>query len=70
MRSLENADHDRCVDVFRRADGSFGLEEFRKDPEDGGIWTPVQSYSAIPYASMDLAVRAASVTVAWLGDAA
>ena len=27
---------DRCVDVFRRPDGTFGFEEFRCDPEDMG----------------------------------
>jgi len=27
---------DRCVDVFARPDGTFGFEEFRRDPEDMG----------------------------------
>lgn len=69
LRSIENADHDRCLDIFERPDGSFGFEEFRKDPEDSGLWTPLQSYSATRYASRELAIRAASVTVAWLDDA-
>jgi hypothetical protein len=37
--SIENAEHDRCVDCFSRPDGSFGFEEFRRDVEDGGAWT-------------------------------
>ena len=37
--SIENFDHDRCVDLFSRPDGSFGFEEFRRDPEDRGEWT-------------------------------
>ena len=36
---------DRCVDVFVRPDGTFGFEEFRRDPEDMGAWTPVAYYS-------------------------
>ena len=27
----------RCVDLFRRPDGTFGYEEFRRDPEDQGV---------------------------------
>jgi len=27
---------DRCVDIFSRPDGTFGFEEFRRDPEDMG----------------------------------
>ena len=37
---------DRCVDIFSRPDGTFGFEEFRRDPEDMGAWTPVAYYSA------------------------
>jgi hypothetical protein len=40
--SIENFDHDKCVDLFSRPDGSFGFEEFRRDPEDRGEWTPVK----------------------------
>jgi hypothetical protein len=34
--SIENAEHDRCVDVFSRPDGTHGFEEFWRDPEDRG----------------------------------
>jgi hypothetical protein len=49
--SVENLEHDRCVDIFSRPDGSYGFEEFRRDVEDGGQWTPVQYYSGVSYAS-------------------
>ena len=29
--SIENFERDRCVDIFRRPDGSYGFEEFRRD---------------------------------------
>src|SRR5476651_2217555 len=34
--SIENQEHDRCVDIFRRPDGTHGFEEFRRDVEDAG----------------------------------
>ena len=41
LESIENGEHDRCVDLFRRPDASWGFEEFRRDVEDAGAWTPV-----------------------------
>ena len=67
--SIENAEHDRCVDLFRRPDGSFGFEEFRRDVEDAGAWTPVAYYSWAAYDSTEVALAAALVAVAWLGEA-
>ena len=34
--SIENDEHDRCVDLFERPGGTCGFEHFRRDPEDGG----------------------------------
>lgn len=70
FESLENGEHDRCVDLFSRPDGSFGFEEFRRDAEDGGAWTPVHHYSGLRYASREAALAAASRAVAWLAAAA
>ena len=66
--SIENFEGDRCVDLFFRPDGSYGFEEFRRDPEDAGAWTPVQYYSGATYGSKDDALAAATGTVIWLGD--
>ena len=43
--SIENVEHDRCVDLFSRPDGTCGFEEFRRDAEDRGAWTPVSYFS-------------------------
>ncbi|HMK67969.1 MAG TPA: hypothetical protein VK433_05430 [Stellaceae bacterium] len=67
--SIENAEHDRCVDLFSRPDGSFGFEEFRRDPEDAGEWTPVRYYSGSVFASGASALDAALRSVAWLRQA-
>jgi hypothetical protein len=66
--SIENSQHDRCVDLFSRPDGSYGFEEFRRDPEDQGSWTPAQYYSALSFPSRDVALAAAMKSVIWLAD--
>ena len=62
--STPNAD--RCVDIFVRPDGTFGFEEFRRDVEDMGAWTPVAYFSGREYASADDALQAARGSVVWL----
>lgn len=57
---------DRCVDIFVRPDDTFGFEEFRRDPEDMGAWTPVAYYSAQVFVSEQEAVGAARAAVPWL----
>jgi hypothetical protein len=69
FRSIENAEHDRCVDLFARPDGTYGFEEFRRDPEDRGEWTPVRFYSGEVFASREAALAAATRHVAWLPEA-
>jgi hypothetical protein len=64
--SVENFEHDRCVDMFSRPDGSYGFEEFRRDIEDAGQRTPVQYYSGIAYVSPTDALEAAERCVPWL----
>ena len=66
--SIENFEHDRCVDLFARPDGSYGFEEFRRDVEDQGAWTPVHFYSGSAYLSKEAALAAAIRSVAWLPD--
>ncbi len=66
LASIENAEHDRCVDLFKRPDGSFGFDEFRRDPEDAGAWTPMQFYAGRRFATREEAMVAARRAVAWL----
>jgi hypothetical protein len=58
---------DRCIDVFVRPYGTFGFEEFRRDPEDLGAWTPLSYFSGREYATEGEAVAAARRAVVWLG---
>jgi hypothetical protein len=68
LASLENVEGNRCIDLFVRPDGTYGFEEFRRDPEDAGAWTPVQYYSGTAYGSKDEALAAAARSVQWLAE--
>lgn len=66
--SIENSEHDRCVDFFTRPDGTFGFEEFRRDAEDGGEWTPVRYFSATTFETAEDAKQAAEANVLWFAE--
>lgn len=66
FKSIENEANDRCVDLFSRPDGTFGFEEFRRDVEDQGAWTPVAYFSDEAFASADEAWAAARSAISWL----
>ena len=66
VASHQTPEGNRCVDVFARPDATYGFEEFRRDPEDLGAWTPLQYFSIRRYANADEATEAACVAVPWL----
>lgn len=68
VKSLENQATDRCVDIFQRADGSFGFEECRRDHEDGAVWFPLDKYSGLVFDSEAAALAEARASVAWLRE--
>ena len=65
--SINNEFADRCVDIFVRADGSFGHKEFRRDAEDQGVWSLIAYDERSVHASSEDALAAACVSVPWLG---
>ena len=67
LASHQTQGGDRCVDVFSRPDSTWGFEEFRRDPEDLGAWTPVAYFSERAFATADAALAAARDAVPWLG---
>jgi hypothetical protein len=67
LASHQTAEADRCVDLFLRPDGSHGFEEFRRDPEDRGAWTPIHYFSGQAYPTESAALSAAQRAVPWLG---
>jgi hypothetical protein len=68
LAGFESRESDRCVDVFSRPNGTFGFEEFRRDAEDMGAWTPISYYSGHEYTSQGDAIDAALRIVSWLSD--
>jgi hypothetical protein len=69
IRSLHNDAVDRCVDILKHEDGTFGFKEFRRDPEDRGGWTLVSYDPQRIYSTKEEAVAAAKAAVLWLRDA-
>ena len=68
MFSINSAAGDYCVDVFLRDDGTFGLEEFRRDPEDLCGWFPLHRHSGQVFATDVQALAHARAVVRWLAD--
>jgi hypothetical protein len=68
LESIENDQHDRCVDLFQRTDGTWGFQEFRRDPEDSGAWTQMAYHAAAIHPSRQAARTAALRAVTWLTE--
>ena len=66
LASVENAQGNHCVDIFMRPDGTFGFEEYRRDPEDGGGWYSLSRYSRHVFDTEQDALAQARASVAWL----
>ncbi len=69
LRSIETEDGMRCVDIFRRDDGSFGFDEYRRDPEDSRGWQTAGGYGGKRYTTQDQALDGAIACVPWLREA-
>ena len=66
LKSLENSAGDHCVDIFVRGDGTFGFEEYRRDPEDVSGWFPLRRYSHQVFSTAEEALAHAKSRVAWM----
>lgn len=55
-----------CVDIFQRPDGSWGIEEYRRDPEDGHGWFMTGYLGDTIYPNQLTALDAALKLVPWL----
>ncbi len=69
VASFNNAEGNHCVDIFRRDDGTFGFEEYRRDPEDLKGWFPLHRHSRRVFATEVDALARARAAVPWMvGD--
>ena len=68
LTSVQNPSGERCLDVFVRPRGTFGYEEFRRDPEDMGAWTPLQYFSDQEFSDIETAIAAARRSIPWFAQ--
>lgn len=54
-----------CVDIFQRPDGSWGMEEYRRDPEDGRGWYVTGFLGEVRYTDRESALSAAESLISW-----
>ena len=66
LKSLENSAGDHCVDIFVRDDGTFGFDEYRRDPEDMSGWFSLHRHSHQVFATAEDALAEAKSRVAWI----
>ncbi|MEL6510213.1 MAG: hypothetical protein AAFQ32_10505 [Pseudomonadota bacterium] len=57
-----------CVDIFKRQDGSFGFDEFRRDPEDMRGWFSIGYHGDKRFETAEDALTSAKQVVGWLDD--
>jgi hypothetical protein len=65
LQSIETPDGDRCVDIFRCGDGSYGFEGYRRDAEDTSGWFRVTQFGEQRYDSEPAALKAAIRVFPW-----
>lgn len=69
IRSINLDGETICVDVFTRPDGTFGFDEFRRDPEDGRGWYSIGHHGDEIFENFDATLEAAKTAVSWLRNA-
>lgn len=68
MRSINLDGEYICVDIFLRPDGTYGFDEFRRDPEDSSGWYSIGHFGDQVFADADAALTKAKNSVHWLSD--
>lgn len=66
VASFNSSTGDHCVDIFVREDGTFGFEEYRRDPEDMRGWFSLHRYSNQIFTTEQDALAKARAAVVWM----
>ena len=66
LNSIETPEGDRCVDLFRRADMTYGFEIYRRDTETLTGWFPIGGYVEQIFRTETEAHAAAARVAPWL----
>lgn len=68
LSSIETPEGNRCVDIFKRDNGTFGFEEWRRDPESASGWFAIGHYGARVFESSEAALAEARARVIWMAE--
>tara|TARA_B100001093_G_scaffold324434_1_gene309603 strand:- start:44 stop:277 length:234 start_codon:yes stop_codon:yes gene_type:complete len=66
IHSINNDESNLCIDFFIRNNGTFGYEEFRRDPENTSGWYKVGYFANKVFSSKDEAYNDAVKRISWL----
>ena len=66
VRSINNFDKNRCIDIFKREDNSFGYEEYRRDAETNEGWYTVGFLEELIFTKEEEAYTNACKNILWL----
>ncbi len=66
MRSINLVGDRICVDIFLRPDGTYGFDEYRRDPEDTNGWYCIGHFGEQVFEDADAALGKAKESVVWL----
>lgn len=69
LRSINRDDGQLCVDIFIRPDGTYGFEEYRRDPEDPRGWYAIGHHASEIFTSEQATFAEARTRIAWLRQA-
>ena len=64
--AVSSEDNQYCVDFFKRDDGTFGFEEYRRDIEDYNQWFKIGCFDTLLFTTKKDAIEAAVKYVVWL----
>lgn len=70
LRSINRDDGQVCVDIFVRPDGTYGFDEYRRDPEDPRGWYSIGHHADEIFVTQDAAFASARSRIQWLRQAA
>jgi hypothetical protein len=68
IKSLEDDEGLRCIDVIECDDGTYTFKVFRKDREDMGHWLLVTDFSSVTWGSLDETISAAASRIPWFSN--